>query len=107
MVIAASAAVSRKFLDRLKLWWWLWFTPILVPPPPFLGVDGDTFFLFLGGIIEIRTETNYILIQVLCSTARGRVTGFANVLGISGPIGVETRAGTPVIGQREHVQVTT
>ena len=33
----------------------------------------------------------------------GRMMGFADVLAIGGPIGVGTRAGTPVIGQREHV----
>ena len=33
----------------------------------------------------------------------GRVTGFADVLAIGGPVGVGTRVGTPVIGQREHV----
>ena len=43
------------------------------------------------------------LIQVLCSTAMGRVMGFADVLAIGGPVGVKTRAGEPVIGQREHV----
>ena len=33
-----------EFLGRVEFWWWLWFTPSLVPP--FLGVDGGAFFLF-------------------------------------------------------------
>ena len=41
--------------------------------------------------------------QVLCSTATGRVTGFAGVLEIGGPVGLKTQAGEPVIGQREYV----
>ena len=40
---------------------------------------------------------------MLCSKAMGRVKGIADVLGNSGPVGVKTRAGMSVIGQREHV----
>ena len=51
-----TVILTREFLDRLELWWWLWFTLSLVPH--FLGVDGGAFFLFLGGIIEIRVDNN-------------------------------------------------
>ena len=40
---------------------------------------------------------------LLCSTAEGQVTGFANVLDIGGPMVMKTLAGEAVIGQSEHV----
>ena len=43
------------------------------------------------------------LIQVLCSTVTRQVMGFADVLDVSGLVGLKTRVGEPVIGQREHV----
>ena len=43
------------------------------------------------------------LIGVFCTPALGRVTGFTDLLEISGPAAVKTLAGVAVIGQLEHV----
>ena len=40
---------------------------------------------------------------MLCSTATGKVMGFADVLDIGGPVMMKTLAGDPVIGQSEHM----
>ena len=64
---------------------------------------GPNYWLVQYKLPKVKLIVRNQLIQVLCSTATGRVTCFADVLGIGIPDGVEIREGTPVIGQREHV----
>ena len=47
---------TQEFLGRLELRRWLWFTPNRVPHLPRGGWWRS--FLVLGGILEVRTETN-------------------------------------------------